>query len=140
MRLQYAVICHEFQDGEWEGVTNLLGVRHKLYGPYNASGQASEPDSTTPKPPIPIKLVISLIDGRPGVHTVWVTVRRPDGQVATAAPHLKIDWDEASPTFFAIYDVNFQVFENGTYDFNILVDGEPIGTTPLPVEVYPVPL
>ena len=69
MRIQYAVICHDFQDGEWEGVTNLGGVRHKLFAPMQLD-PAADPDG--PKPPVPIKLVVSLIDGEPGWHNVPV--------------------------------------------------------------------
>jgi hypothetical protein len=136
MRVQYAVICHDFQDGEWEGVTNLGGVRHKLFAPMRLNPDAAPDD---PKPPIPIKLVVSLIDGVPGWHNVWVSIRRPSQQPIKKLPSVDIEWDEASPTFFIVMDINFQVFENGIYDFNILVDGDPLGTVPLPVEIVPIP-
>ena len=140
MRLQYAVICHEFEDGEWDGVTNLHAVRHKLFVSFPEAGLANTAgDPEAPKPPIPIKLVISLIDGEPGLHTILVSIRRPTGTLLNRIPSLVIDWDEASPTFFVIFDIKFQVFENGTYDFRILADGDPMGTVPLPVQVVAAP-
>ena len=141
MRLQYAVVCHEFQDGQWEGVTNLYGVRHKLFASYNPEVVSrAEALSDSPKPPLALKLVISLIDGPPGAHRVWASVRRPSGGVSSPAPPIEIDWDQESPTFFVIVDVGLEVHENGTYEFNILVDGTPVGTVPLPVEVIPAPV
>ena len=131
MRIQYAVVCHEFQDGHWFGVTNLIGVCHKLVAPVHpANGERST---------VPVTLVVSLIEGAPGWHSVWVSVRDPSTEVSTTLPPLKIDWDEESPTFFTIFDVPLQVSGSGLYEFNILVDGEPVGSVPLPVEVAPPP-
>lgn len=135
MRLQYSVICHEFQDGEWDGVTNLYAVRHKLFTTFNPS--ADKGAATDRK--VPLRLVISLIDGTVGLHRVWVSIRQPNGEPAPKIPPLTIDWDAASPTFFVIFDINLDASENGVYDFNILVDGDPLGTVPLPVEVVPLP-
>jgi hypothetical protein len=83
--------------------------------------------------------VVSLIDGKPGWHNVWVSIRRPNQQPLKRLPSMDIEWDEESPTFFIVMDINFQVFENGVYDFAILVDGDPLGTVPLPVEIVPLP-
>ena len=131
MRLQYAVICHEFQDGQWDGVTNLLAVHHKLFlgVPLNEDTPAD----------VPLKLVVSLIDGQVGQHRVYVNIRRPSGAPGPKVPLLTIDWDEASPTFFVVYDILLGILEEGTYEFTVLVDGEPICTVPLPVELMPRP-
>ncbi|MCH7552806.1 MAG: hypothetical protein IIC82_02260 [Chloroflexi bacterium] len=128
MRIQYAVVCHHFEDGQWFGVTNLLGVCHKLVAP--ASGPGSR---------VPLRLVVSLIDGEIGWHKVWVTVRYPSLRIDSKIPPLDIDWDEDSPTFFTIFEVPLEVTEEGVYEFTILADGEPLGTVPLPVEIAAVP-
>ena len=133
MRIQYAVVCHEFQDGHWFGVTNLIGVCHKLVAPVQP------PDDDGELPVVPLTLVVSLIDGAVGRHNVWVAVRDPRGEVSTTLPPLEIDWDEESPTFFTIFEVPLRIAGSGVYEFNILVDGEPVGSTPLPVEVAPPP-
>ena len=132
MRLQYAVVCHRFEDGEWFGVTNLFGVCHKLVAPVERSegGRA---------PWVPLQLVVSLIDGEPGWHKVWVNVRYPSLQVFDKVPKMDIEWDEASPTFFAIFELPLEVLEEGVYEFNIIVDGEPVGSVPLPVERSEIP-
>ncbi len=132
MRIQYAVVCHEFQDGHWFGVTNLIGVCHKLVAPV-------QPPADGELPVVPLTLVVSLIDGAVGRHKVWVAVRDPHGEVSTTLPPLEIDWDEDSPTFFTIFEVPLRIAGSGVYEFNILVDGEPVGSTPLPVEVAPPP-
>lgn len=132
MRIQYAVVCHEFQDGHWFGVTNLIGVCHKLVAPV-------QPSEDGELPVVPLTLVVSLIDGAVGRHKVWVAVRDPRGEVSTTLPPLEIDWDEESPTFFTIFEVPLRIAGSGVYEFNILVDGEPVGSTPLPVEVAPPP-
>ncbi len=140
MRIQYAVVCHDFQDGEWDGVTNLWGVRHKLFATYAAPklGQP-EPGPGQRKAAVPLKLVVSLIDGAPGPHHIWATVRGPGQPAPKAIPPLNIVWDDWSPTFFAIIDVYLELFENGVYEFGILVDGQPLGSVPLPVELVPAP-
>ena len=135
MRIQYAVVCHDFEDGEWYGVTNLRGVRHKLY----ASVDPGYFEDGGTHYGLPVKLVVSLIEGTPGNHTIHVSVRRPTGEAHRKIMPLPIAWDEASPTFFAIFDINLEVAGNGTYEFAILADGEPLGTVPLPVELSPLP-
>ena len=139
MRLQYAVVCQEFQDGEWDGATNLYGVRHKLFVSSYPTSSGTLQDPPVAQAQVPVKLVISLIDGEPGSHNVWVSVRQPGGDVWKKIPPLAIEWDEASPTFFVIFDIGFELFEEGTYEFMILVDGQPLGTVPLPVEIIPMP-
>ena len=132
MRIQYAVVCHQFQDGEWDGVTNLIGVRHKLFATVQGTAEGAAAR-------VPLTLVVSLIEGKPGWHQVWAAVRSPSTRPPQTLPRLDIEWDEASPTFFAIYEVLLDAVENGVYEFTILVDGEPLGSVPLPVEVISVP-
>ena len=131
MRIQYAVVCHEFQDGQWFGVTNLIGVCHNFVVPIESSQDESQV--------VHVNLVVSLIDGDPGWHNVCVTVRDPCGEISTSVKPLMIDWDKESPTFFTIFEVPLRITVVGIYEFNILVDGEPVGSVPLPVELSPPP-
>jgi hypothetical protein len=136
MRIQYAVICHDFQDGPWDGATNILGVRHKLFVPCKIGG-TSAPGQR--RAAVPLKLVVSLIEGAPGQHHIWVSVRGPGQPAPKTLPPLLVEWDDWSPTFFAIIDIYLEVFDDGMYEFSLLVDGEPLGSVPLPVEVVPTP-
>lgn len=134
MRIQYAVICHDFEDGEWHGVVNLRAVHHKLY-----AGLPIETADGVAKP-FPLRLVVSLIEGSIGPHRLWVNVRGPDGQAQARVPALDIDWTADSPTFYAIFEIALEARGDGIYEFHVLGDGEPLGSVPLPAEFTPVPV
>lgn len=131
MLLAYALFCKRVSD-DAQGEPVLEGVFGEAVFRYSWVG---EPTDTPPPHPLPLTLFVGLVNGKPGRHTVTLMVTSSADLTDTKTPGTNtFDWSVGEP--FAQLEIASTMMchpGHAVIEFTILVDGEGLGRTYLPI-------
>ena len=128
MRLAYAVFCQSHNEVARVGTT-FRGV----------PGQVAFEIPYEGKPPTHYRfqhtICVGLAEGTPGTHSIWVVAQHP-GRIHQLTPDVRrFRWPPGASFHPVCFELDVQIaITSGTWEFDILMDAEPLGTVLLPIE------
>lgn len=126
-----AVLCQSVQRRE-DGTMDVLGIVEGVVLEPPPPPEV-DPLGLRPAAVLPLRLLVSLrAGGVRGALRLEVTGRFPAGN-AGPSTGLQVEFSEERPAATINVPVELQVFEAGTYAFDVLVDGHLLTSVPLRV-------
>ena len=127
MRLQSAMFCDEVTE-EADGSATLRGAT--AWMGFQAVWEG-DPADRPPLLPMQKKLVLYFVEGDPGGHDVWLVISNLELPNPLTTSRQTFAWPHARLTCRFAYDIELGLPIGGLYDFQIFIDGDPVGTVPL---------
>jgi hypothetical protein len=130
LRLQYAILCDDAEEAPLS-THNVTGLKSVVAATVAWQGEPSEPAPRV-RVPLKLKLLASVLGGEPGSHNVWLVIRVPGEREPMMAGPRNFNWTD-TPIHRFLINIDIKAPRSGLYEFQLLVDGEPLAVVPLPV-------
>ena len=132
--VRYAIFCGGIKRTE-PGKFNILDARDGIEEKLEWKGEGQPPKEHVLK--YPIKLLIGLLDISTDKHEIGLEVIRPSGIFEKSSEPQEFTGEDV---FFGLarvlVNLELDIVENGTYLFNIILDGKLLTEIKLPVVIH----